>query len=246
MAEPNLSRRTVLTAAATLPLARLAGATTPVVEEEAPIQTGGPFTLPPLPYAADALEKAIDAQTMTIHHDRHHAAYVTNLNAAIAKAPAEFQKMSVEELLAKLDKLPGDIREAVRNNGGGHYNHSVFWTIMSPQGGGEPVGRVKEIIDGTFGGFENFKMRFEDAAMKRFGSGWVWLAQKGDGEYAISSRPNQDSPIIEGLKPIFGNDVWEHAYYLRYQNRRADYLKAWWNVVNWAAVNERLAHAEAA
>lgn len=246
MAESNLSRRTVLTAAATLPLARLAGAVAPAIEEEAPIQTGGPFVLPPLPYAPSALEKAIDAQTMTIHHDRHHAAYVTNLNSAIAKAPAEFQKMSVEELLKNLDQLPGDIREAVRNNGGGHDNHSIFWTIMSPVGGGEPVGRVKEIIDASFGGFENFRMRFEDAGAKRFGSGWVWLARKGDGEYAIVSRPNQDSPRTEGMTPIFGNDVWEHAYYLRYQNRRADYLKAWWNVVNWAAINDRIARAEAA
>ena len=237
----ELSRRTVLTAAASLPLARLAGAA-PTVEPEEPAQTGtGPFTLPPLPYGYDALEKAIDRQTMTLHHDKHHAAYVKNLNDAIAKAPPEWGTKPIAEILAHLGELPEGIRDAVRNNGGGHDNHSIFWTLMSPSGGGEPTGAIKTIIDRDFGGFETFKARFEELGTKRFGSGWVWLARKGDGECALISRPNQDSPRMEGMVPILGNDVWEHAYYLRYQNRRADYLKAWWSVVDWGKVNERLA-----
>ncbi len=239
MAESNLSRRTILTAAASLPLARLAGAAAPLAEQAAPAPQTGPFTLPPLPYAPDALEKAIDAQTMTLHHDKHHATYVTNLNAAIAKAPADWQKKPIAEILANLDKLPAEIREAVRNNGGGHDNHSIFWTLMSPTGGGAPTGAVATIIDRDFGGFEAFKTKFEDLGTKRFGSGWVWLVEN-KGKYELISRPNQDSPRMEGMNPILGNDVWEHAYYLRYQNRRADYLKAWWNVVNWQAVNDRL------
>lgn len=242
MAESNLSRRTILTAAASLPFARLAGAA-PLRVDLAPPQAEGPFVLPPLPYGYDALEKAIDAQTMTIHHDKHHAAYVANLNAAIAKAPAEWQKRSVEDLLANLDKLPAEIREAVRNNGGGHDNHSIFWTLMSPAGGGDPTGAIKTIIDRDFGGFDAFKAKFEDLGAKRFGSGWVWLVQNERKKYELISRPNQDSPRMEKMIPILGNDVWEHAYYLRYQNRRGDYLKAWWSVVNWAAVNERVARA---
>ena len=240
----DLSRRAVLTAAAAAPLARL-GSAAPLAVESEPIQTGGPFTLPPLPYGYDALEKAIDAQTMALHHDKHHATYVKNLNDALARAPAEWQTKPIAEILASLDKLPAEIRVAVQNNGGGHDNHSIFWTIMSPDGGGEPTGAIKALMDSKFGGFENFKARFEDLGLKRFGSGWVWLARKGDGEYGLMSRPNQDSPRMEGMVPIFGNDVWEHAYYLRYQNRRADYLKAWWNVVDWARVNERVAMAEA-
>ncbi len=243
MSEPNVSRRAILTAAAALPLARL-GAASPTIEAGEPIQTGGPFKLPPLPYAYDALEKAIDAQTMTLHHDRHHAAYVTNLNAAIAKAPPEWQTKPIEEILTRLDALPADIREAVRNNGGGHDNHSIFWTLMSPTGGGVPIGRMKEIADADFGGFDAFKAKFEELGTKRFGSGWVWLVRNAEGKYELISRPNQDSPRMEGLTPILGNDVWEHAYYLRYQNKRADYLKAWWNVVDWAAVNDRIRFAE--
>ena len=239
----DLSRRAVLTAAAAVPLARLAGAA-PVSTE--PIQTGdGPFILPPLPYGYDALEKAIDTRTMTLHHDKHHAAYVKNLNAAMAKAPEEWRKKPIEEILMHLDELPEEIRETVRNNGGGHDNHSIFWNIMSPDGGGEPTGAAKGIIDRDFGGFEAFKTAFDEAETKRFGSGWVWLVLGKDGKYALVSRPNQDSPRMEGMIPIMGNDVWEHAYYLRYQNRRADYLKAWWNVVNWERVNERIAFAEA-
>lgn len=241
----DVSRRTILTAAASLPLARFAGAAPVPADSEPPIQTDGPFVLPPLPYTPDALEKAIDAQTMTIHHDRHHAAYVKNLNDAIKKAPEEWQTKSVEELLANLDHLPRDIRDAVRNNAGGHDNHSIFWTIMSPSGGGAPSGRIAEIIDREFGGFDNFKAKFEDTGAKRFGSGWVWLVLNKNKKYEIVSRPNQDSPRIDGMVPIMGNDVWEHAYYLRYQNKRADYLKAWWNVVNWASINDRVRAAEA-
>ena len=220
----DLSRRAVLTAAAAVPLARLGGAS-PVTKE--PIQAGdGPFVLPPLPYAYDALEKAIDKETMTLHHDRHHAAYVKNLNEAILKAPEEWRKKPIETILTKLDELPEEIRETVRNNGGGHDNHSIFWNTMSPDGGGEPTGAAKTLIDRDFGGFEAFKKGFEEVGTKRFGSGWVWLVLGGDGKYALVSRPNQDSPRMEGMIPILGNDVWEHAYYLRYQNKRADYLKA--------------------
>lgn len=242
----QLSRRNVLTlaaGAAALPLTRLAIAT-PRFETEPEPQTDGPFKLPPLPYAPDALEKAIDAQTMTIHHDKHHAAYVTNLNAAIAKAPPEWQTRSIEDILMNLDQVPEDIRMAVKNNGGGHDNHSIFWTIMSPTGGGAPMGRIKEIIETNFGGFDAFMTKFNDAGAKHFGSGWAWLVLGADGKYAIIDKPNQDSPRTDGAKPIFGNDVWEHAYYLRYQNRRPDYLKAWWNVVNWAEINKRIDMAE--
>ena len=238
----ELSRRTVLTAAAALPLARL-GVAAPLPEAE-PVQTGtGPFTLPPLSYGYDALEKAIDAQTMMLHHDKHHATYVKNLNDAIAKAPPEWQKRSIADILAHLNELPPEIQEAVRNNGGGHDNHSIFWTIMSPNGGGEPTGEIKKLIDRDLGGFEAFKTQFEALGAKRFGSGWVWLVRQPDEKVALVSRPNQDSPRMDGLAPIIGNDVWEHAYYLRYQNRRADYLKAWWSVVDWDAVNKRLSVA---
>ncbi len=233
----EISRRTILTAVASIPLARLAGASP--VPSEPPLQTGGPFTLPPLPYGYDALEKAIDKETMALHHDKHHAAYVKNLNDAMAKAPEEWRAKPIEEILANLDKLPAEIRTAVQNNGGGHDNHSIFWTTMSPNGGGPPTGAAKAAIDGL-GGFEAFKARFEDLGAKRFGSGWVWLVQKGDKAFDLVSRPNQDSPRMEGMVPILGNDVWEHAYYLRYQNRRADYLKAWWSVVDWEAVNRRM------
>ena len=248
MADVNVSRRTILTAAATLPLARFSSAAPAAVNivDSEPIQTGGPFTLPPLPYAYDALEKAIDAQTMTLHHDKHHAAYVKNLNDALAKMPAEWQKKSLEEILAHLSDLPAEVRTVVRNNGGGHDNHSIFWSIMSPTGGGEPTGEIKTIIDRDFGGFEKFKAAFEDAGVKRFGSGWVWLVLNKEKKYEIVSRANQDSPRMVGSVPIMGNDVWEHAYYLRYQNKRADYLKAWWNVVNWAAINDRIAKATTA
>lgn len=200
---------------------------------------GGVFELPPLPYAFNALEPHIDARTMQLHHDRHHAAYVKNLNAAIAKYP-KLKDRSAEQLLQEIDSVPEDIRTTVRNNGGGHVNHSMFWRIMSPKGGGEPKGEIASVIQKNFGSFDKFKAQFNQAGEKRFGSGWAWLIRTPGGKYEITSTANQDSPLMQGNYPIMGNDVWEHAYYLKYQNRRADYLKAWWNVVNWDEVNQRL------
>jgi Fe-Mn family superoxide dismutase len=197
--------------------------------------------VPALPYSFDALEPHIDARTMEIHHDKHHAAYVNNLNKAL-EGHADLQKMSVEDLMRDIKKVPEDIRTAVRNNGGGHANHSLFWTIMSADGGGEPSGDLAEAIASTFGGFEEFKQKFSDAAIKRFGSGWAWLGLKGD-ELHVGSTPNQDSPLMEGHVPVLGLDVWEHAYYLKYQNKRPDYVAAWWDVVNWNAVGKRYAGA---
>ena len=197
-----------------------------------------PFEVPPLPYAYDALEPHIDKETMTIHHDKHHAAYVTNLNAAIEKHP-ELAGKSVDDLLKDLNSVPDDIRTAVRNNGGGHANHSMFWTIMKPGGGGTPSGALGDAIAKTFGDFEKFKQQFNDAGVKQFGSGWVWLARGADGGLKILSTPNQDTPLSQGLQPVIGNDVWEHAYYLKHQNKRADYLATWWNVVDWNAALAR-------
>lgn len=195
------------------------------------------FTLPPLPYPFDALEQSIDAKTMEIHHDKHHAAYVTNLNAALEKAP-ELQFKSLEDLLQNLDQVPEAVRTAVRNNGGGNWNHTMFWEIMSPTGGGEPKGKLADAISKAFGDFNTFKTQFADAATKRFGSGWAWLINDG-GKLSIVSTPNQDTPVMDGKHPILGLDVWEHAYYLRYQNKRPDYITAWWNVVNWEEVSRR-------
>src|SRR5580700_7927997 len=196
------------------------------------------FTVPPLPYAFDALEPYIDKQTMEIHHDKHHGAYVTNLNKALESAP-DLQNKTIEELLANNCAIvPENIRTTVRNNGGGHINHSMFWQIMQPKAGGNPSGNVAQAINSTFGSFDQFKEKLNAAAVGRFGSGWAWLVKTG-GKVEIISTANQDSPVMEGKFPIFGVDVWEHAYYLKYQNRRADYLGAWWNVVNWAAVEER-------
>jgi len=192
------------------------------------------YELPPLPYPKDALEPHIDAQTMEIHHGKHHNAYVTNLNKAIAGKP-ELEKKSIEELISNLSAVPEDIRNVVRNNGGGHANHSMFWKIMAPRAGGAPTGRLADDIKATFGGFDAFKEKSEAAGVGRFGSGWAWLIVKG-GKLEIVSTANQDNPIMEGNRPIFGCDVWEHAYYLKYQNRRPDYLKAWWNVVNWPEI----------
>jgi superoxide dismutase, Fe-Mn family len=197
--------------------------------------------LPPLPYDFGALEPHIDAQTMQIHHDKHHAAYVTNLNAALDKHP-DLKNKSVEDILKSINSVPEDIRTAVRNNGGGHANHSMFWKIMKGGGGGNPTGDIAKIIGDKFGGFDAFKEKFNDNGAKRFGSGWTWLIAKG-GNYELISTANQDSPFMDGAFPIMGNDVWEHAYYLKYQNRRPDYLKAWWNVVNWDEVNNRLKQA---
>jgi superoxide dismutase, Fe-Mn family len=195
------------------------------------------FELPKLPYAVDALEPYIDAQTMTIHHDKHHQAYVTNLNAAIEKHP-ELAGKSLEDLLKDLNAIPEDIRTAVRNNGGGTWNHDMFWQIMGPNAGGTPKGELAKSLESTFGSFDTFKSEFEKAAMGRFGSGWAWLVKKGNG-VAIVSTANQDNPMSEGMTPVMGVDVWEHAYYLKYQNRRAEYLTNWWNVVNWDAVAAR-------
>ena len=195
-------------------------------------------TLPPLPYPTNALEPHIDAQTMEIHHGKHHAAYVNNLNAALEKAP-ELANKSLDELLKNLNAVPEAVRTAVRNNGGGHWNHTLFWQSMTPNGGGAPSGKLAEAINAAFGDFETFKEQFNAAGAARFGSGWVWLVKEG-GKLAITSTPNQDNPIMDGKPaPLLGNDVWEHAYYLKYQNRRPDYLKAWWNVVNWAEVAKR-------
>ena len=199
------------------------------------------FTLPGLPYDFAALEPSIDARTMEIHHDKHHAAYVNNLNAALEKAP-ELQSKSLDDLLQHLDSVPESIRTTVRNNGGGHWNHSMFWEIMSPKGGGEPSGKLADAIKKSFGDFATFKTQFADAAAKRFGSGWAWLVVKG-GQLEITSTANQDSPLSEGATPVLGLDVWEHAYYLKYQNRRADYVGAFWNVVNWSQAAANFAAA---
>jgi superoxide dismutase, Fe-Mn family len=201
-----------------------------------------PFTVPPLPYAFDALEPYIDAKTMEIHHDKHHGAYVTNLNKAL-EAHADLQSKTVEQLLSGLNTLPEAIRAAVRNNGGGHMNHSMFWKIMKKGGGGEPSGDLANAIKGAFGGFAEFKAKLIDAGAKRFGSGWAWLLVR-DGKLAIESSANQDNPILDGGKAFFGIDVWEHAYYLKYQNRRPEYLEAWWNTVNWAQVADNYADAK--
>lgn len=195
------------------------------------------FELPPLPYAYDALEPHIDALTMEIHHTKHHNAYVSNLNAALEKHPG-LAGRSLEQLVTDLESLPDDIRTAVRNNGGGHFNHSLFWTVMGPRSGGEPQGELAQAISTAFGSFSAFQSTFNQAAISRFGSGWAWLGFK-NGKLAVISMPNQDVPMMEGLTPILGIDVWEHAYYLKYQNRRADYVNAWWNVVNWDEVARR-------
>ena len=195
-------------------------------------------TLPVLPYDAAALEPHVDAQTMQIHHGKHHAAYVNNLNAAVEKHAALAGK-SAEELIRNLSAVPDDVRGAVRNNGGGHVNHTMFWQIMGPGGGGAPSGRIADAITGAFGGFDAFKEQMNKGGVGRFGSGWVWLVDNG-GTLAVESTANQDNLMMDGKKPIFGIDVWEHAYYLKYQNRRPDYLAAWWNVINWDAVSARL------
>ncbi len=226
-----MNRRTFLLTAvpALMVFPATAQATTPIYE------------VPPLPYAYDALEPYIDAQTMRFHHDRHHAAYVNNLNKALANYP-ELQSKCLVELIQNLDQVPAAIRTSIRNNGGGHLNHTLFWQIMSPQGGGAPTGAIAKAIDAKFGSFAQFQNAFEQAGATLFGSGWVWLV-KDQNDLAIMTTPNQDSPLMAGKFPILGNDVWEHAYYLNYQNRRLDYLKAWWNVVNWEGVSLRWENA---
>ncbi len=202
------------------------------------------FTLPPLPYPADALETAIDKMTMEIHHGKHHKGYVDNLNAALEGQPA-LQSKSIDQLMRDINSVPESIRQKVINNGGGHANHSMFWEIMAPNGGGEPSGPLAEAIKSTFGDFAAFKSKIKEHGLSRFGSGWSWLVSTG-GKLQILSTANQDSPLMHGHTPILGVDVWEHAYYLRYQNRRADYLEAWWKVVNWPAVAKRFAAAQSA
>lgn len=199
--------------------------------------------LPDLPYGYDALEPHIDARTMEIHHSKHHQGYVNNLNAALEKHP-ELQDKSVLELMADLNSVPKDIRTAVRNNGGGHANHSLFWPCMGSSGGGEPEGKLADAINSAFGSLDNFKEVFSKAAATRFGSGWAWLSVDKNGIVVVTSTPNQDNPVSDGLKPILGLDVWEHAYYLNYQNRRPDYIKAWWNVVNWTQVANNYSSAK--
>lgn len=199
------------------------------------------FEVPPLPYDYNGLEPYIDTQTMQLHHDKHHAAYVTALNNAIQGHP--FANLPVEQIVTRLNEVPENIRTVVRNNAGGHINHTMFWQIMKPNGGGAPTGELATAIDAKFGSFDNFKAAFKDAGIKRFGSGWAWLVLDRSGNLSVLSTPNQDSPLIDGYFPVMGNDVWEHAYYLKYQNRRPEYLDAWWNVVNWDEVSRRFALA---
>ena len=199
------------------------------------------FTLPPLPYDFAALEPHIDAKTMEIHHGKHHQTYVNNLNAAIEKAP-ELAKKSLDDLLKNVSSLPEAVRAPIRNNGGGHWNHSMFWQIMAPKAGGEPGGKLGQALKSTFGDFAKFREQFSAAGVGRFGSGWAWLINTG-GKLSITSTPNQDNPLMEGKKAIMGLDVWEHAYYLKYQNRRPDYIQAWWNVVNWTEVEKRFSQS---
>ena len=210
----------------------------PTLKKEGPVA----HTLPPLPYATDALEPYIDKLTMEIHHGKHHATYINNLNKAL-EGNAQLQALSLDELLASLDKVPENIRTAVRNNGGGHWNHSMFWTIMKKGGGGEPRGPLADAIKSTFGSFADFKTKLSTAGATRFGSGWAWLFIK-DGKLVVDSAPNQDNPIMNGGKPIMGLDVWEHAYYLKYQNRRPEYIEAWWNVANLDAITENFLAAK--
>jgi superoxide dismutase, Fe-Mn family len=202
-----------------------------------------PFTVPPLPYDYKALEPHIDEQTMRLHHDKHHAAYVNNLNAALEPHP-DLQKKSIEELLTSLEKVPEGIRTKVRNNGGGHYNHTIFWEMMAPGGAKQPGGALSAAIDSAFGSLATFKEQFTKACTDRFGSGWGWLIADRSGKLSVESTPNQDSPVMEGKTPILGCDVWEHAYYLKYQNRRPDYVAAWWNVVNWTDIARRFEKAQ--
>jgi len=196
------------------------------------------FELPPLPYAYDALEPSIDAQTVELHYSKHHATYLKNLNTVLEKYP-QFFSQTLEQILSDLNAVPEDVRTAVRNNGGGLYNHNIYWAIMGPKSGGEPVGALASAISASFGSFASMKEQIEKAGLGRFGSGWAWLSKKADGGLVIHSTPNQDTPLAEGLFPVIGVDVWEHAYYLKYQNRRAEYLSNWWNVVNWEEAERR-------
>ena len=242
MLTPNRRNFLCAASAATLVTAASAGSIGRALAAD-PAPTG-PFTLPDLPYKPDALEPHIDATTMGLHHGKHHQAYVNNLNKALADH-GELAKLPLEELLAKLDEVPEAVRTAVRNNGGGHANHSMFWQIMGAPGGPGPEGDLKAAIESDLGGLEKLQTDFNAAGGKVFGSGWVFVTVDKDGKLALVSKPNQDTPVMEGKTVLLGNDVWEHAYYLKYQNKRPDYLKAWWNVVNWKAVGERYAAAKA-
>ena len=234
----DISRRTMLVAATAVATALGATGALPVAA-----QAAGPFTLPPLPYGFDANEPTVDAETMHLHHDKHHAAYVNNLNAAL-KDHGDLAGLKLEALLARLADVPDGVRATVRNNAGGHANHSMFWQVMGGKGG-PPSGEVAAAIDRDLGGFEAMKAAFGKAGIGQFGSGWVCVTVDPAGKLALATRPNQDTPLMDGGRVLFGNDVWEHAYYLRYRNRRADYLAAWWNVVNWEVVAARLAAARA-
>ncbi|MGV2829998.1 superoxide dismutase [Myxosarcina sp. GI1(2024)] len=201
-------------------------------------EPNGPFELPPLPYDYNALEPYIDAETMMFHHDKHHAGYTKNLNKAVSKYP-ELASKSAEDILREIDSVPEDVATTIRNNGGGYVNHKMFWEIMSPNGGGEPTGAIAEPINENFGSFEAFKEEFNQAGSNQFGSGWAWLVLDNNNQLKVINTPNQDSPLMQGMYPIMGNDVWEHAYYLKYRNNRGEYLENWWNVVNWDEVNRR-------
>ncbi len=231
-----ISRRNLLTGATLL----AASAAIPRVWAQAP---SGPFRLDPLPYAPSKNEPHIDAQTMELHHGKHHAAYVNNLNAAVGQN-AELARMPLHEMLAKIGEMPEGIRTAIRNNGGGHANHTMFWQIMGGSGG-EPTAELKSAIDRDLGGFQKFQADFNTAGEKQFGSGWVFVTVARDGKLALAAKPNQDTPLMDGQRVLMGNDVWEHAYYLKYQNRRPDYLKAWWNVLDWDRIGQRYAAAKA-
>lgn len=236
-----LTRRQMLKSAAIGGIAAAAACSSG--ESQEPSQNGGaPYSLPPLPYSFDALEPHIDAMTMEIHHDRHHAGYVRKLNAAVKDYP-ELAKLSVQELMGKLSEVPEAIRVAVRNNGGGHANHSLFWDSMKQGGGGEPTGDLAAAINTAFGSFSSFKEGLTQAASGRFGSGWAWLALDSGKQLHIMDTPNQDTPLMQGRTPILGIDVWEHAYYLKYQNKRGDYINAWFNLVDWGKVSERYSSA---
>ncbi|MBK1657738.1 superoxide dismutase [Paracraurococcus ruber] len=240
---PTTARRGLLLGAAALVTAPWVTPRRAFAQAASPPAPAGPFSLPPLPYAADANEAAIDARTMELHHRFHHGAQVNNLNAAIAQAP-QLASLPLDELLMKLPEVPENIRTAIRNNAGGHANHSMFWSIMGGRGG-QPAGEVMAAIERDLGGWDQFRTRFEQASNGLFGSGWAFVTVSREGRLAIVQKPNQDNPLMDGNRVLLGNDVWEHAYYLRYQNRRAEYTRNWWNVLNWDAIGQRYAQAKA-
>jgi len=236
------SAAALLAPTATPTFARASLPTLRMLDAKTAAQAGASYTLPPLPYDYSALEPRIDTATMRLHHDRHHATYVTNLNNALAEYP-DLQGRDIVDLLFRINTVPEAIRTTVRNNGGGHLNHSIFWATMGPTGGGQPIPPLLDAINLAFGDFDTFKARMTDAATRQFGSGWAWLVLDGAGQLQVISRPNQDAPVMDGLAALVGVDVWEHAYYLKYQNRRAEYLTAWWNTINWESVGKRFDQA---